>query len=223
MKLKLLALKWSVCKKFKDYLIGSKFTVLMDNNPLMYVNTSRLGASQFCWLSDLMLFDFDIKYHVGKCNQAADALSRQPVNVNSSSESSDEDEEWETISYEMVCQVLNHHLSSTKLLYDIKLEVQTNITDLQKWLTILLVTQSLISSATQFNEIKLFDSISPGQMAESQKRDTQLSLVYEYVAGGCKPRLQEIHHIRSKPIRCLLLQFDHLSLVQGGFASPVFH
>ena len=30
---------------------------------------------------------------------------------------------------------------------------------------------------TQFNEIKLSDSISPGQMAESQKRDTtQLSL-----------------------------------------------
>ena len=36
-KLKLLALKWSVCKKFKDYLIGSKFTILTDNNPLMYV------------------------------------------------------------------------------------------------------------------------------------------------------------------------------------------
>ena len=75
-KLKLLALKWSVCEKFKDYLIGSKLTVLMDNNPLMYVHTSRLGASQTYWLSNLMLFDFDIKYHVGKCNQAADALSR---------------------------------------------------------------------------------------------------------------------------------------------------
>ena len=36
-KLKLLALKWSMCEKFKDYLIGSKFTVLTDNNPLTYV------------------------------------------------------------------------------------------------------------------------------------------------------------------------------------------
>ena len=61
-KLELLALKWSVCEKFKDYLIGSKFTVLTDNNPLTYVHTSRLGASQICWLSDLALFDFDIKY-----------------------------------------------------------------------------------------------------------------------------------------------------------------
>ena len=33
-KLELLALKWSVCEKFKDDLIGSKFTVLTDNNPL---------------------------------------------------------------------------------------------------------------------------------------------------------------------------------------------
>ena len=65
-KLELLALKWSVCEKFKDYLIGSKFTVLTDNNPLTYVHTSRLGTSQICWLSNLALFDFDLKYHVGK-------------------------------------------------------------------------------------------------------------------------------------------------------------
>ena len=74
-KLELLALKWSVCKKFKDYLIGSKFTVLTDNNPLTYVCTSRLGASQIHWLSDLTLFNFYIKYHAGKSNQAADTLS----------------------------------------------------------------------------------------------------------------------------------------------------
>ena len=75
-KLELLALKWSVCEKFKDYLIGSKFTVLTDNNPLTYVHTSRLGTSQICWLSNLTLFDFDIKYCAGNCNQAADALSQ---------------------------------------------------------------------------------------------------------------------------------------------------
>ena len=39
-KLELLALKWSVCEKFRDYLIGSKFTVLTDNNPLTYMHTS---------------------------------------------------------------------------------------------------------------------------------------------------------------------------------------
>ena len=39
-KLELLTLKWSVCEKFRDYLICSKFTVLTDNNPLTYVRTS---------------------------------------------------------------------------------------------------------------------------------------------------------------------------------------
>ena len=39
-KLELLALKWSVCEKFRHYLIGSKSTVLTDNNPLTYIHTS---------------------------------------------------------------------------------------------------------------------------------------------------------------------------------------
>ena len=75
-KLELLVLKWAVCEKFKDYLIGSKFTVLTDNNPLTYICTSCLGAAQICWLSNLALFDFEIKYRAGKSNQVADALSQ---------------------------------------------------------------------------------------------------------------------------------------------------
>ena len=74
-KLELLVLKWAICEKFKDYLISSKFTVLTDNNPLTYVCTSHLGAAQICWLSNLTLFDFEIKYRAGKSNQVADALS----------------------------------------------------------------------------------------------------------------------------------------------------
>ena len=45
-KIELMALKWSVCEKFKDYLLGSKFTVFTDNNPLVYVKTSKLGTAQ---------------------------------------------------------------------------------------------------------------------------------------------------------------------------------
>ena len=82
-KLELLALKWAVCDKFKDYLLGSKFTVLTDNNPLCYVKTSKLEASQIRWLSNLALFDFDIKYQAGRKNQVADALSCHPLNPDS--------------------------------------------------------------------------------------------------------------------------------------------
>ena len=93
-KLELLVLKWAVCDKFRDYLIGSKFTVLTDNNPLTYVCTSHLGATPICWLSDLTLFDFEIKYREGKPNQAADALSRWSECHDSLFESSDDEEEW---------------------------------------------------------------------------------------------------------------------------------
>ena len=57
-KLELLALKWAVTNKFRDYLLGSKFTVYTDNNPLSYVQASKLGESHIHWLSNLGLFDF---------------------------------------------------------------------------------------------------------------------------------------------------------------------
>ena len=82
-KIELLALKWSVCEKFKDYLLGSKFTVYMDNNPLVYIKTSKLGAAQIRWLSELALYDFDIVYRTTKSTLVADALSRRPESPSS--------------------------------------------------------------------------------------------------------------------------------------------
>ena len=74
-KIELMALKWSVCDKFKDYLLGSKFTVFKDNNLLCYIKSSKLGAAQICWLSKLTLYNFNIMYHTRKSNLVADALS----------------------------------------------------------------------------------------------------------------------------------------------------
>ena len=180
-KLELLALKWAICDKFRDYLIGSWFTMLTDNNPLTYVRTSHLGAAQIRWLSDLMLFDFEIKYRAGKTNQAADALSQRPENPDSSSESSDGEEEWDTISYEMVCQILDHHLNSAKLPYHVKHEIQTNIADVEVANSTIYPTLTNLINA-QLQEVKLFNSIMPEQMVEYQKKDPQLSLVYDKVS-----------------------------------------
>ena len=213
-KLELLALKWSVCEKFRDYLIGSKFTVLTDKNPLTYVCTSWLGVSQIRWLSDFMLFDFGLKYRAGKSNQAADVLSRWPANPNSALESSDGKEEWEAISYEMVCQILDYHLNSSKSPCQIKHEVQVTPADVSESNSSIGIKSSNVVDI-QLNEVKLFHSIPPSKMAELQKRCNQLSVIYEYVANNNKPKLSVIYHIRSKPIRCLLLQFDHLSLIWG--------
>ena len=50
-KLEFLALKWSVCEKFRDYLIGTTFTALTDNNPLTYVlSSAKLDATSQRWV-----------------------------------------------------------------------------------------------------------------------------------------------------------------------------
>lgn len=77
MKLELLGLKWAVSEKFREYLLGTKFTVFTDNNPLSYLRTAKLGAVEQRWASQLALFDFEIKYRPGGTNQNADTLSRR--------------------------------------------------------------------------------------------------------------------------------------------------
>jgi hypothetical protein len=76
-KLEFLALKWSVCEKFKDYLYGNHFSVFTDNNPLSYViSSAKLDATGHRWLAELSTFDFSIHYRSGSRNGDADALSR---------------------------------------------------------------------------------------------------------------------------------------------------
>jgi transposase InsO family protein len=76
MKLELLALKWAVTEKLREYLLGSTFTVLTDNNPLAYIHKVKLHATELRWVAQLAQFNFEIKYRSGKKNGAADALSR---------------------------------------------------------------------------------------------------------------------------------------------------
>ena len=45
-KLELLALKGAVTEKFWDYLLGPEFTVYTNNNPLAYIQTSKLCVPQ---------------------------------------------------------------------------------------------------------------------------------------------------------------------------------
>ena len=74
-----LALKWAMTDKFRDYLLGSKVTVVTDNNPLCYVlKTAQLDATSHRWLAALSIFDFEIKYKQGILHTDADALSRLP-------------------------------------------------------------------------------------------------------------------------------------------------
>ena len=49
MRLELLAPKWAVADKIRDYLLGSTFTVCTYNNPLTYLKTAKLGAVELRW------------------------------------------------------------------------------------------------------------------------------------------------------------------------------
>ena len=81
-KLEFLALKWAVCERFRDYLIGSSCTVYTDNNPLTYVlSTAKLNATGHRWVAELADFHLVIKYRPGRENVDADSLSRMPVDV----------------------------------------------------------------------------------------------------------------------------------------------
>lgn len=77
MKLEFLALKWAMSEKFREYLLGQKCVVFTDNNPLSYLSTAKLGATEQRWAAQLSAFDFTIKYRPGRTNGNADALSRQ--------------------------------------------------------------------------------------------------------------------------------------------------
>ena len=63
-KLEFLALKWSVCDKFRDYLYyAPSFVVYTDNNPLTYIlSSAKLNATGQRWVSELADFNFKIKY-----------------------------------------------------------------------------------------------------------------------------------------------------------------
>ena len=79
-KLELLALKWAVTEKFRTYLLGSKFEVYTEKNPLMHMylqTTAKLGALEQRWVAQLALIDFTISYRSGRSNANADALSHQ--------------------------------------------------------------------------------------------------------------------------------------------------
>ena len=226
-KLELLALKWAVTEKFHDYLLGLWFQVYTDNNPLTYVQESKLGALQIQWLSELALFDFTIKYWTGHSNWAADALRHHPFNpsCDSKSESTDSNEvevisysatcdEVETIPYSSVCEALDQCLNGSKIPEDLKQEVQE----------ISCAVQSIVEEedkqeidkiVSMVDAVSIFGKVTPEEMKEEQQKDLILKLVYKQVTAGTKPKTPAITKVKSKAVRKYLLQFNQLTLKKG--------
>ena len=202
-KLELLVLKWAVTEKFRDYLLGSRFQVYMDNNPLAYVMESKLGASQIRWLSKLALFNFVIKYRTGRSNRATDALSCHPFNPTcdkSFTESEANSDECEVISYSSVCEAVDLCLNSTKIPEDLKQGVQDISCAIMEEDD--MNENEIVSS---LNAVSTFEHVTPKQMVEEQQKDPTLELVYQLVTAGEKPKTSAIAKIKSKAVWKYLL------------------
>ncbi|KAL2102029.1 hypothetical protein ACEWY4_003790 [Coilia grayii] len=77
-KLELLALKWSVTEKFKDYLWGATFQVFTDHRPFLHLKTAKLGAVEQRCAAQLANFDLFLNHKPGVEHQNVDALSCLP-------------------------------------------------------------------------------------------------------------------------------------------------
>ena len=195
-KLELLALKWAVTEKFRDYLLGSKFTVYTDNNPLAYVQTSKLGVSQICWLSKLTLFDFNIIYRSGKTNQVADAISQCPE-PNCKLEIDSDSDDPVMLSYATICNIIQLSLGDTKIPFKIKKKAQaaSNLLEGEKSI---LEFHAIPDLTAQTSAVSVFDQVPPATMAKAQCKDSVLGLVIPYIHKGVKPKGSVIAKIRCK-------------------------
>ena len=199
--------------KFRDYLLTSQFTVYTDNNPLAYVQTSKLGASQICWLNELALFDFNIIYISGKTNQTVDALSWYPE-PNCRLDSDSDSDDPVMLSYATMCTTIKLVLGNTKIPFDIKKKAQAagNLLEGEKNVPKFYAIPNLTA---QTSAVLVFDQVPPATMAEAQCKDSVLGLVIPYICKGVKPKGSVIAKIRCKAAQKYLLQFDRLVLKQG--------
>jgi hypothetical protein len=187
MKLELLAMKWAITEKFRDYLYGSKFTVFVDNNPLSHVQTSKKAVSEINWLAQLADFDFDIKYKSGKSNRNADALSRK----------------FKSMTEEHVSYILEGCSESSKIPMELFVQpLSKNVSTEEVKLTVWAEQQEMCTTLPGYSKQDLL---------QFQKNDSNIARVLKYVREGCKPS-QTVKRNEPLHVRKILAKWDQLKL-----------
>ena len=190
MKLELLALKWAVADKFREYLLGSEFVVYTDNNPLTYLQSkSKLKAVEQRWAAELASFNFKIEYRAGKNNTNADALSRVRWDKNHESitkgreNAGGDDEESTTYVAEMLATVAN----TTKVPERVQLGLLEDAIRIGE----LGVTRPADECAEQATSLPF---IPKDQIAAIQQKDAATFRLKYYLDLGRKPYREERKH-----------------------------
>ncbi len=200
LKLEMLALKWAVSDKFRDYLLGSKFVVFTDNNPLSYFQSAKLDATEMRWAAQLAQFDFSIKYRSGKSNGNADALSRR------------EDDASE---HDVTDLGMNATVSDVDTRSDMLVTV-TKSTPLGVQLKSVISEgmEHSIRSESVDAALTTFPQIDDEELRERQERDHHIAQARKWVKTGHKPTDRQLA-TESPSTKRLIKKWDKLELRNG--------
>ena len=193
-KLELLAVKWAVTEKFKDYLLGSKFQIITDNNPLSHIQSSgKLGAVEQRWAAQLAQFNFSIIYRPGRMNKAADALSRISNNDVLLTNNTDIPEDLRVTALQACIE-------------NIQMSIQEHPTE----------QSCLIDEVYDIECSSIFalPKYSQEDIKNSQIRDPVIKQFLVYYSKGRKPSRSERQNLANKVIS-MLRQADRIKCVDG--------
>ena len=193
-KLELLALKWSMTEKYRDILLGAKVIVYTDNNPLSHLQTSsKLGATELHWSTDLAQFDYVIKYRSGKSNANADALSRKEDHGK---------EEPTLVHIEEVC-ILPDASNSTTVPRNLQVRIREMTAD--AWLQEI----DLRSQRTTESAMATLPSMPIEEVAQLQKIDPDIGRFLEHWNRGSLPSHRDCMK-EPKAVRKLLRSWNRI-------------
>lgn len=193
-KLELLALKWAITEKFKEYLMFSKFTVVTDHNPLRYLGTANLEVVEQCWAAQLAEFHFEVLYKPGRLNTNADALSRLPTKEEP--ERDDTEKDFIRISSEEVYACLWPALETKQEDISVQLAVQASIR-------------------------KEVNGYSWDEIMRLQKSVPVIALVYDAVSKNKRPSPAEQQSMTPQ-LKKLFRDFERLQMHHGVLCRSIY-
>ncbi|MES9880444.1 MAG: RNase H-like domain-containing protein, partial [Sedimenticola sp.] len=199
LKLEMLALKWAVSDKFRDYLLGSKFVVFTDNNPLSYFQSAKLDATEMRWAAQLAQFDFTVKYRSGRSNANADALSRRGHDTvaGEASVSRIKAEAYSGSEDDILAAVTD----STQLGVTLRTAISAEL-------------NTLVRLESNDTAVTTFPPNDDKELRERQERDHHIGQAMKWVATGHKPTDRQLAR-ETAITKKLIRKWDRLELRNG--------